>query len=368
MSLKRLWGILLGIVVGIIPLVNTFGATIFSYKLKKKQWTTIYGVIAGITLVLAVVINIYGRKEKPIKAAFPEAFRKNLQMVSVKRDMLIDSVGMETALQQVLRNTAHQLVQEDEKNKPLLENAQQGKLSAKPQAAFHQLSQYLYRDYLDKVKAGTENDKYDLTFDTEKLAADQQATRHINNFTEEYLTAEHGAMYAAMSGLVLIGYVIACVGCISSGANLFLTPGEEATNVRRAGVDDETVSRSFNRQPAPEPEPEREEPIVSPPAFQPPPLPPRTPPRTPPPLPQQEPISSVVVKVNTAEEEELMQLRGINRILAKTIISERNTNGNFTDINDLKRRMELSSEQVDRIRGNVDFDAPKRGGGRVIEY
>lgn len=342
MSLKRLWGVLLGVVVGIIPFVNAISATIFAYRLKQKRWTTIYGAITVVTVGVIVLMNVYAQKEKPVKAAFPEAFRKNLQTVAVKRDLLIDSVEIETRLLQVLRNTADQLVQEDEKNKPLLENAQQGRLSEKPKVAFHQLSQYLFEHYLNK----------DLTFDREKLAADQQATKHINNFTEEYLTAEHGVMYAIAGGLAIIGYVIACVGCISNGANLFLTPGEETTNARRT-VNDETVNRSFNRQPPSEPR--REEPGT-------------LPQRTAQPLPQQ-PVPSVVVNVNTAGEDELMQLRGINRILAKTIISERNTGGNFTDIQDLKRRMELSAEQVNRISENVDFDAPpKRGGGRVIEY
>jgi DNA uptake protein ComE-like DNA-binding protein len=83
---------------------------------------------------------------------------------------------------------------------------------------------------------------------------------------------------------------------------------------------------------------------------------------------QQDSGAAGTIKVNTAGEEELMQLRGVNRILAKTIIAERNIGGYFTGIADLQKRIDLAAEQVERIRKNLDFEVPKRGGGRVIEY
>ncbi|WP_343744030.1 helix-hairpin-helix domain-containing protein [Chitinophaga sp.] len=347
MSLKRLWGVLLGVITGIVPFVNTVAAIIMAYKLKKKRWVAIYGIISGVTLGIIVLLNVSAHREKPVRTAFPAAFEKNLQTVAVKQDIMMDSVEMESNLQQVLKNTAAELIAQDPKNKPLLAAAQQGRLTGKAGAAFHQLSQCLYGHYLNKVKAATGKGKYDLTFDMEVLATDHQVEDYIRNFIGEYLTAPHGLTDDIASGLALIGYIIAAVGCISNGANLFTGPAR-VSNDNNAGVAKDTMGQSFNRQPS-------REPVVSPASFQPPPLP-------------QESTATFIVNVNTSGEEELMQLRGINRILAKTIISERKTGGNFTDINDLKKRMELSSEQVDRIRGNVNFDAPKRGGGRVIEF
>lgn len=353
MSLKRVWGILLGIVVGVIPLINTVAASIFAYRLKKKKWMRIYVITSCVTLLLMVLANVYANKEKPIKAAFPATFQKNLQAVAVKRDALIDSVEMETILKQVLTNTANQLIQDDKKRESLLQHARNGSLSEKPKAAFHKLSQYFYEDYLNKVKAGTGKDKNDLTFDTAKLWEDQQTAGNIANFVSVYLESEHEVSSLLIGGLALVSLVIGCVGCISNSANLFVRSGVEAADTFRTGAGEGAVTGSFNRQPPPATR--RDEPV------------PAQSQRTPPPLPQAS-TSAGMVNVNAAEENELMQLRGINRILAKTIISERSVGGNFTDIDDLEKRLELSAEQVDRIRGSVEFDAPKRGGGRVIEF
>ncbi|NML41018.1 helix-hairpin-helix domain-containing protein [Chitinophaga sp. G-6-1-13] len=354
MSLKRLWGVLLGIVTGVIPFIDTLTATFFAYRLQKKKWVLVHAINAGVMLVAIIATNMVAKQDKPIKKAFPPAFQENLQTVIVRRSTPVDSVEMETILRQVLKNTADQLIQQDKKHELKLQNARNGSLSEKPQAAFHKISQYCYEDYLNKTKGGTGQGRYDVTFDGNKLMGDRQLAGDVDSFVGLYLEAEGGAVSGLIGGVLLICYFIGMVGSIANGANLFINPAEATvTNTARTTANEDSVRRSFDRQPQ---EQRRDEPAPQP-----------LPQRTPPPLPQ-ETAAPVMVNVNIAEEEELMQLRGINRILAKTIVSERKNGGDFMDLNDLKKRLELSFEQAERIKGNVDFDAPKRGGGRVIEF
>ncbi|WP_212005901.1 helix-hairpin-helix domain-containing protein [Chitinophaga sp. HK235] len=347
MFLKRLLGVLLGVIIGVIPLLNTLAASFFTFRQQKKKWALFYMIISGLSLVSIGVSNFYDNKDKPVKTFFPTAFQQHLQEVAVKRDLPIDSVEMETILQQVLSNTANQLIQKDKNLEILLQNARNASLSEKPKAEFHQLSQRLYRDYLNQVQTGTGKDKYNLIFDTARLTKEKLVAYNVDRFVNAYLESERGVIPNTFLFLLGATFLIGLGGCIGNGVNLFVKPSETAVVTFSTDVDVDTAfitatAPSFS-QPSPQPQ------------------------RTPPPLPQEAP-SSVTVKVNIAGEDELMQLRGINRILAKTIIGERNTGGSFTDINDLKKRIELSTEQVDRIRQNLDFEAPKRGGGRVIEY
>jgi len=362
MSLKRLKGALLGIVTGVIPLINTLTATFFAYRLQKKNQVRIHMINAVVMLVAVIATVVEGRQEKPIKTAFPPAFRENLQTVVVRRSLPIDSLEMETILRKVLKNTAAQLIQQDKKYAPRLEKARDGNLSEKSRAAFHKISRYCYEDYLNKIKAGTGPGRYDVTFDARRLMAEPPLADDMHSFIVEYLYDERGGISIFMGAMLAIGYFVGFVGSVANGANLFINPAEAAiANTARTPVDEGSVQQPSDRQPREE---RRNEPAPPPlPQYTPPPLPPYTPP----PLPQ-ETAAPVMINVNTAEEAELMQLRGVNRILAKTIISERNAGGNFIDLNDLRKRVELSSEQADRIKGNVDFDAPRRGGGRVIEF
>lgn len=343
---RRLLGVLLGVVVGAIPFINTLMATLFAFYLKKKKWGLIYGGAAFLTLVIIVIANIYN--DSGYRKTFRSAFLGQLKEVSIRRDVPVDTVEMEVVLQGVLRNTTRQLIQQDKKWNDLLPHGQDSSLSGKPRAAFHELSQYLYQQYRYEVQDG----KCDVVFDIPSLDGNLTAVNYIEEVADACLTEDHGHIFSAASIVALVCFIAGWVGCIRNGAELYVRPAAAAANATsvEAPVEVTYAAPAVPEQPHPLPQP-----------YDSPPQPQQT---APPPL----PASSGKVNVNTAGEDELMQLRGVNRILAKTIITERNTGGNFLDLPDLKRRVELSSEQANRIQGSVDFDAPQRRGGRVIEY
>ncbi|HBA00465.1 ComEA family DNA-binding protein [Halomonas sp. CnH100-B] len=62
------------------------------------------------------------------------------------------------------------------------------------------------------------------------------------------------------------------------------------------------------------------------------------------------------INVNSADEELLTELPGIGPSRAAAIIEERETNGAFTDADDLTRVNGIGPATVDRMRDQVTFD------------
>jgi len=66
------------------------------------------------------------------------------------------------------------------------------------------------------------------------------------------------------------------------------------------------------------------------------------------------------VNINTAGENELTRLPGINLILAKAIVGERNRNGYFSDVYDLEQRMGFTPEQMSNLILIASFGVAER--------
>ncbi|WP_346797628.1 ComEA family DNA-binding protein [Halomonas sp. Bachu 37] len=61
------------------------------------------------------------------------------------------------------------------------------------------------------------------------------------------------------------------------------------------------------------------------------------------------------INVNTADAELLAELPGVGPSRAEAIIEERETNGDFTDADDLTRVSGIGPVTVDRMRDQLDF-------------
>lgn len=62
------------------------------------------------------------------------------------------------------------------------------------------------------------------------------------------------------------------------------------------------------------------------------------------------------INVNSADEELLAELPGIGPSRAAAIIEERETNGAFTDADDLTRVNGIGPATVDRMRDQISFE------------
>lgn len=359
MFLQRLAGLVLGFFIGILPVINTLAASFFAFSKKRKKTAISYLVAACVCIAAIAVSNYYDNQQKAADSMFVQTFQSNLQEVTVKSDVLIDPAEMESILKQVLTNTADQLSGKDERLEGLFANARTGKLSSRSAKGFHAFAEQVQKDYASKASMGTGKNRYNLAFG--RSALEGQLGQGVRDFLKDYFYDEKSALHIVSLCFLTISFFIGWVGSTRQGWDLFYKPAAAITSPTNSTVDksygwrDDMYER-FNRN-------------------------------TPPPLPQQNtaaprntasqetstvPKSTVAgqINVNIAGEEGLMQLRGINRILAKTIIAERSTGGYFTGIADLQKRIDLSAEQVERMGGNLDFEPPKRGGagGRVIEF
>ncbi|GGC80271.1 ComEA family DNA-binding protein [Vreelandella lutescens] len=62
------------------------------------------------------------------------------------------------------------------------------------------------------------------------------------------------------------------------------------------------------------------------------------------------------INVNSADEELLTELPGVGPSRAAAIIEERETNGDFTDADDLTRVSGIGPATVDRMRDQITFE------------
>ena len=63
--------------------------------------------------------------------------------------------------------------------------------------------------------------------------------------------------------------------------------------------------------------------------------------------------SSVVLNINTADEDELKQLDGISDVLAKRIVLHREANGKFSSVDDLIEVEGIGEKKLQSIRNYV---------------
>lgn len=356
MFIQRLGGLLIGFFVGMLPFINTLAASFFAFNKKRRRIAVFYLVTAVISFGSIVAFNHYENKEKAADQTFMQTFQANLLEVTVKSDVLIDTLEMETILKQVLTNTADQLIRKDARLEDIFQNARNGQLSGSPEAAFHKFSVAVQQDYASKAAALKGKGRYNLSFD--RSALDGALGQQARDFLKDYLYNGKSVLYVLSVCLVVITFFTGWVGSIRQGWDLFINSSSSISGNNRV-KDNDPLYRAFEAISTATSGPLPQQVEVNETQDN---LPPRREAE------QEDRGAAGKINVNTAGEDELMQLRGVNRILAKNIIAERNTGGYFTGIADLQKRIDLTAEQVDRIRKDLDFEAPKRGGGRVIEY
>jgi hypothetical protein len=79
---------------------------------------------------------------------------------------------------------------------------------------------------------------------------------------------------------------------------------------------------------------------------------------------------SVPVKINYASETEIQEQLKMTAIQAKTIFTERETNGNFLDFSDFVKRTRLSERICNQFKDQLDFSINNQlnnQSGRVLD-
>ncbi|MBC9931985.1 ComEA family DNA-binding protein [Chitinophaga qingshengii] len=350
MVLKRICGLLAGFFIGAIPLVNCLAATLLAFYKKKKRVALFYAILTGV-FVFALGKSYYAdEKKKGFNPVFLQSFKQHLaDQASLKQQTEAELGVLKFTVGEALCQAAMEQMEKDAALEGLLEAAKRNDFSGNARAEYAGFCQCLYEQYLLKVNTSKGKHRFDLKIDSAMINHCEPA---MISFTDAYLESGNLSGYWLLQILIGLTYLLCWVGCVRNARNLFVPPPEPPVrDTSQLYYSD--LFRSWASPLMPAGPPRAPLPQEAP--------PPPPPPMTPPPLPP-------MVKINIADEAELMQLRGVNRILAKSIIAERSAGGNFTDVNDLKKRMDLSREQIDGMSASLSFDALRGRGGRVIEY
>ena len=69
------------------------------------------------------------------------------------------------------------------------------------------------------------------------------------------------------------------------------------------------------------------------------------------------PLSAAPIDLNTATQSDLMSLKGIGEVRARSIIADREKNGPFRSVDDLRRVKGIGKKTVERLRSLVTVGA-----------
>ncbi|RFS19492.1 helix-hairpin-helix domain-containing protein [Chitinophaga silvatica] len=340
MNFKKTAGLVLSIFLGIFPLLNLLAASIFTFFSKKKVWALTFLIVAVLTFICSRISTFHSTNEKSAKRLFVLAFQSNLRNVRITSKTALNAGDLEKALNDVLVLTSEQVIKMDNKVGGLLANAKNGSLNKKEVEAFQELNAKLHSYYLSNIPFRNGTGKYDFTI-IEAEDKDSFISNSSAKFLEKYIDAETGTLESIFGFFYFFGYAFGLVGSIHFGKKLFTSSGEKT-------FDEPMIQASGNTSYSPENANyhSREDIQVG--------------------VPDQ---PGMIININIADESALVALPGINRILAKSIVSERNLNGYYKNLSDLKNRMSLSLEQYSKLLPLTEFYIEPAGGnkpGRVV--
>ncbi|WP_212005900.1 helix-hairpin-helix domain-containing protein [Chitinophaga sp. HK235] len=351
---SRVGGIILGILIGFIPLINTCVCVVLSFVQRRSRLGIFFLLLAGIIINSIIITRNIDIQKGLINELWEPAFYRNLESANLQYESRIDR-NFEQSMFSVLDKTTQELMQQHEELKKLFKIGRSGEIAIDNDVyhVFKTACRSIFYSYWDKVESETgersERGARNVSFG--KTKEEQEYIREqLNVFFREYVDYKLKFKEGFNNMLIGLGFLFSLVGSIALGRHMFDTAEDPVTTIDQVSYNTSAV------------------------------------------LPDVIPGASLAldINVNTADERELTRLPGINQVLAKGIISERRRNGYFADIFDMEQRMGFTEEMIASLMFATSFEvtgAPERreeqdkkdkkddkgkdrgtGRGRVIEF
>lgn len=357
---KKVANLLLGIFVGLIPLVNLVVATIMAFKSKhKRTW------LIALSMVVCIGILVYNRNNDDIYGEVTPvtnelALHANLAITSAYATGTTDTLLLDSLVKSAWQQIARTRATPDHKLKKVMQDAADGNFTSE---SHRQLTPYLSR--LNALAQ-----RHDSTIHADVL-------HETDHFVLNYMA--RGTEPSALSGLfITITYITGLCYCISlfnargAAAAADNTPVEQPANAPRS-PGRSNAATSPGRRPMPGDDLSMFDPRYQGTGTE------RVSGETV--LEQLDNSSSETyttpsagdpVYINLLTAEQLAAIPGISSIQAKAIVQQRNTGGPFMDREDFASRSNLSDMVIDRIENQLNYAVSRsnnRGnsGSRVLD-
>lgn len=325
---KRLGGFLLGLLLGLIPLLNALICVVMSFVQKRKRLGIFFVALGMVSVVSLIMMEEVDKEKKALNVLWEPAFYHKLESADLKSESLFDGYRFEHDMFNVLDTATRELMQQHSELKDLFKTGTSGQLSIDNDvyAFFKSACRHINMSYWDRVKKETGNrgEKGARRVPFGETKEEQEYIRtQMSVFFKAYIDYKLKGRETAYNVLFGLGFLGSLIGSIALGWRAFA--GEENR------VTTNHVRFSWIAQPG-------DVPVTNVPVL----------------IPDDNLMPDV--NVNTADERELARLPGINQILAKGIISERRRNGYFFDIFDMGERMGFTEELVGSLMLITSFE------------
>lgn len=315
--IKRVSGTVIGVVLGILPLVNLLAGAILSFVRRKRTLGFVMLAGAAIT-VFSVYMNVRRRNAELAQvASFITGTATRVQQLPLTT-YKEDTLQLEQAMKQAMQEAAKEYY------------AQTGSMSREITAAyngsFSTEGNKLFRRYVTEV--------IKLNNQPTNNTRPQQIKESTEFFIERYRSANNLGSYPFFVALPMLLYFLGLITCIYLYRSLFTQRSHIAADNSTA----ESYQRDLNGGTG---SPSGNSDSFSSNTFK-----------------SNNAYSGTPVHINQATEQELSALPGISSIQAKLIVKERADNGPFYSMDDFSSRVTTLTNRVEtNLAGRLNFSA-----------
>ncbi|NML41017.1 helix-hairpin-helix domain-containing protein [Chitinophaga sp. G-6-1-13] len=322
---KRLGGLLLGFVLGVIPLLNALICVVMSFVQKRRRLGILFIVLGGATIGSLIGISNVDKQRKLLNEQWEPAFYRRLESTNMPPDVMSDRDKFASEVRSVLDTVTKELIQQHSEVKDLFKTGRDGKISIDNDVWYFYEGAYrnIYVFYRNRVEKETEGRRgrniRNIPFG-ETQEEREYTRKQMGAYFKEAIDDKLKAREMAFNALFALGFICSLIGSIALGWHAFAPAEDQPVRINPPRFD-----LGYNS-------------IMI-------------------------PYDNVIpdVNINTAGENELSGLPGVNLILAKAIIAERTRNGYFIDVFDLEQRMGFSQEQTGNLMLNTSFEVNMAG-------
>ncbi|MCW3463997.1 ComEA family DNA-binding protein [Chitinophaga nivalis] len=358
MNFRKISGILVGILLGLVPFIGPLACCIYAFK-KKKFRAVLLLVVTLLSQMAVAYINSRDIDKRDMAVTlFSASVHQRILTIKIPADGTISIAQLEDSITQRMEMTAAEYSRkQDDVAKGFVPLAR-SVLSDEENQHFQYYLMRLHKLYVNDLDSLRKAGHPAMSLADLPGSSQRNTVSHTRAFVSFYLTKELTAGGGWIAMLLLASYTMSIALCIVFFKNAFT--GNQDSHTNNNGYTPVSTAPANNRYP-----PATDQEIAAILATDIPATPAAA--DMPPPLPTVD-----AVKINMAREEEIAPLPGIGTVQAMRIIQERQQHGFFISMDDFKNRMSLAERVYRNLADKIDFTVPQNGSngpkGRVIEF
>lgn len=320
----RLKGTIIGMCIAFVPVINLFVCAVLSFMRRK----ILQGVLF-LVLTVAVIIGFFKLGNADAKkalaiAAWERGYHRDIDEANLDGNFLYDGELFQKTMLEILEKTNDRMLRQGTRWKGVFKKDAGRRItfSEDTYEIFPVTCQHIREFYWKMVTQQTGDDKVRTIPFGKTKAEEYYITEQLNIFFKAYIGNFYKRGEDISAGIIGIGVLIGFIASIALGRKMYDKP----ENIAATGVYTRTNSSftySWTNSSG-------EESVTTTNTIR-------------------EDRVTPTVNVNTADENTLAGLPGINQVLAKGIIAERARNGYFTDVFDLQARMEFREGMINDL-------------------